>query len=143
MNLDIKDIIQVFSNSNLTKLKIEEGNLKIELEKQELEYELTPIIDARASHKKEALPVIDEIQEEYFQVTSPLVGIFYPKSDPDSDPYVAIGDSVEVGETLCMVEAMKMFNEIKSPVKGIVKKILSKEGDLVEFDQILFEIEEE
>lgn len=146
MNFDIKDIIQIFSDSNLTKLKLEEDSFKLELVKEENHNTL--ITETKASHKKEAFPVIEkevieEAEEEFTPVHSPLVGIFYPKSDPESDPFVQNGDTIKAGDTLCMVEAMKMFNEIKAPVGGTVRKILAKEGDLVEFDQVLFEIEEE
>lgn len=148
MNFDIKDIIQIFSDSNLSKLKLEEESFKLELVK---ETHNTLVTEMKASHKKEAFPVIETVkaeeetvvEEEFSPVKSPLVGIFYPKSDPESDPFVKIGDTVNAGDTLCMVEAMKMFNEIKTPVSGTVRKILAKEGDLVEFDQVLFEIEED
>ena len=146
MNFDIKDIIQIFSDSNLSKLKLEEESFKLELVK---ETHNTLVTEMKASHKKEAFPVIETVkaeeetvvEEEFSPVKSPLVGIFYPKSDPESDPFVKIGDTVNAGDTLCMVEAMKMFNQIEADHAGTVTRILVENGQPVEYDQPLMIIE--
>ena len=74
-------------------------------------------------------------------VKCPLVGTFYAASSPDADPFVQVGDVVKKGQVLGIVEAMKLMNEIESDYEGVVKQILVKNGDLVEFDQPLFVIE--
>ena len=75
-------------------------------------------------------------------VTAPLVGVAYLAADPKQAPFVQVGDRVKSGETLCVIEAMKMINEVPSPVSGIVKEVLIKNATMVEFDEPLFAIEE-
>lgn len=74
-------------------------------------------------------------------ITSPMLGTFYRKSAPDSPNFVEIGDSVKVGDTLCIVEAMKIMHEVKADKKGVVRDILVDEGQMVEYDSPLFVIE--
>lgn len=78
----------------------------------------------------------------YFEQKSPLVGTFYSSPNPESPPFVEVGDKVVKGQTLCIVEAMKNFNEIESEVGGIIKEICAKNAELVEFGKVLFKIEE-
>ena len=75
-------------------------------------------------------------------IQAPIVGTFYTAPGPDADPYVKVGDSVEVGTVLCIIEAMKLMNEIQSEHTGVVKKILAENAQPVEYDQPLFIIEE-
>ena len=86
-------------------------------------------------------PVAEE-KEELVAVRSPLVGTFYMAPSPDEDPFVEVGDEVNAGETLCIIEAMKVMNEITSEIKGTVREILVGNGHPVEYDQKLFLIEE-
>ncbi len=79
-------------------------------------------------------------EEEHHLVTSPFVGTFYRRPNPDSEPYVAIGSSVEKGQALCIVEAMKLMNEIEADVSGTVADILVDDSSSVEYDQPLFKI---
>lgn len=74
-------------------------------------------------------------------VKSPMVGTFYSKANPTSDPFVTDGDKVVKGQTLCIIEAMKLMNEIESDYAGTIKNILVKDGEMVEYGQPLFEIE--
>lgn len=84
---------------------------------------------------------ISSQEEEFHYVTSPIVGTFYRASSPTSPPYVEVGDKVEKGQVLCIVEAMKLMNEIESDVSGIVKEIFVENGQPVEWGQKLFAIE--
>ncbi|MEJ2049825.1 MAG: acetyl-CoA carboxylase biotin carboxyl carrier protein, partial [Calditrichota bacterium] len=77
------------------------------------------------------------------KVISPMVGTFYRSPAPDADPYVEVGDMVKVGQTLCIIEAMKLMNEIQSEVSGRVKKILVENAQPVEYNQVLFLIEKQ
>jgi acetyl-CoA carboxylase biotin carboxyl carrier protein len=77
------------------------------------------------------------------KVISPMVGTFYRSPAPDADPYVEVGDVVKVGQTLCIIEAMKLMNEIQSEVSGRVKKILVENAQPVEYNQVLFLIEKQ
>lgn len=78
-----------------------------------------------------------------YEVKSPLVGTFYASSSPDAKAYVQVGDHVSKGTTLCIIEAMKVMNEIKAPVDGVIQKILVQTNDMVEYDQVLMTIEED
>jgi len=75
------------------------------------------------------------------EITAPIVGTFYRKPSPDSEPFVEVGDRVEKGQVVCIIEAMKLFNEIESEVSGIIRKILVEDGEPVEYGQPLFLVE--
>lgn len=77
----------------------------------------------------------------YLEVRSPIVGTFYRSPSPDSSPYVKIGDTIQVGEVVCVVEAMKLFNEIESEVSGTIVKVLVEDAQPIEYDQVLFLVE--
>tara|TARA_B100000963_G_scaffold306424_1_gene281089 strand:- start:36 stop:530 length:495 start_codon:yes stop_codon:yes gene_type:complete len=79
--------------------------------------------------------------DNYYTVKSPIIGTFYRKPSPDKDVFVSVGDSINEGQTLCVIEAMKLFNEIESDVSGKIVKILVEDSSPVEFDQPLFLIE--
>lgn len=82
-----------------------------------------------------------EAARDLHVVESPMVGTFYRAPSPDAPPYVEVGDEIRVGQTLCILEAMKLMNELESEVSGTVRKILVENGDPVEYGQPLFEIE--
>lgn len=82
-------------------------------------------------------------KSNYYEVKSPLVGTFYSSPNPDAPLFVEVGDKVTKGSTLCIVEAMKNFNEIECDVNGIVREVCANNSDLVEFGQVLFRIEEQ
>jgi acetyl-CoA carboxylase biotin carboxyl carrier protein len=79
--------------------------------------------------------------EMYSTIKAPLVGTFYRASAPDADPFVEIGDIIDVGDVVCIVEAMKSMNEIQSDVKGVVKEICLENAQMVEFDQVIFKVD--
>ena len=89
---------------------------------------------ASASTQEVPLTVVEQGEE----ITSPMVGTFYASSDPDSPPFVSVGDEVNADTTVCIMEAMKIFNEIKAQCSGTITKILVSSGDPVEFGQPLF-----
>lgn len=82
-----------------------------------------------------------EVRTDYHPVTSPMVGTFYRAPSPDAPPFVEVGDYVRAGQTLCILEAMKLMNELQAEVSGVVRKILVENGAPVEYGQALFEIE--
>lgn len=79
--------------------------------------------------------------DNYIAIKSPIVGTFYRSSSPDKPPYLKVGDSVSVGDVVCIVEAMKLFNEIESEVSGKVVKVMTEDASPVEYDQVLFLID--
>lgn len=140
MKLDfIKQIMSEFDQSNVTKMKVEIDGLKIELEKESEKVEYVKPVEK----EKE---VIEDKQIKQEQATgtavkSPIVGVFYSASSPESEPYVTVGKNVKKGDIVCIIEAMKVMNEIKAPCDGTVTSILVENEALVEYDQALMVIE--
>ncbi len=149
---EIKKLIKIVENSKITEFSIQEGELKIKISKngksgnsiiqQSIPVESSviatppPSTQAPVSEEKEV-----SNEDNYHIINSPIVGTFYRAPAPDADPYVQIGDSVNSGSILCIVEAMKLMNEIECDVNGKVVEILVENGTPVEFNQPLFKIE--
>ena len=140
MKLDfINHIMSECDQSNVTKMKVEIDDLKIELEKESEKVEYVKPVEK----EKE---VIEDKQIKQEQATgtavkSPIVGVFYSASSPESEPYVTVGKNVKKGDIVCIIEAMKVMNEIKAPCDGTVTSILVENEALVEYDQALMVIE--
>ena len=137
MHKDIDYIKNIFKELDLNELKFKSEKFEIELKKNNNSVISQPDIENIKTEK------INEIDTEYYKVKSPIVGLFYSKSDPEEEPYVKVGSHIKKGETICIVEAMKMFNEVKSPVSGIVKKINFRDEDFISAEDVIFEIEED
>ena len=146
MKIDlIKQLITEFEDSNVFKMKVEIDDLKLELEKEatnQVAYvESIPDRDIVQQPVEQKVKETKEIQElKGTQVSSPLVGTFYLASSPTSEPFVQVGSQVTQGQVLCIVEAMKVMNEIKSPVDGTVTSICVKNEETVEFGTVLMTI---
>ncbi len=80
--------------------------------------------------------------EDFISVKSPIVGTFYSKSSPEAEPFVSLGTKVKKGQVLCILEAMKVMNEITSPVNGVIEEVCTQDGEIVEFDETIFKIKE-
>lgn len=140
MKLDfIKQIMSEFDQSNVTKMKVEIDDLKIELEKESEKVEYVKPVEK----EKEVIEdkQIKQEQATGIAVKSPIVGVFYSASSPESGPYVTVGKNVKKGDIVCIIEAMKVMNEIKAPCDGTVTSILVENEALVEYDQALMVIE--
>lgn len=98
--------------------------------------EPAPVPEAKSAD----LPA-DQPEAELMEIVSPMVGTFYKASGPDAEPYVKVGQQIEIGQVICIIEAMKLMNEIESEASGIVRKVLVKDSQPVEFGQPLFLIE--
>lgn len=146
MKIDlIKQLITEFEDSKVFKMKVEIDDLKLELEKEatnQVAYvESIPDRDIVQQPVEQKVKETKEIQElKGTQVSSPLVGTFYLASSPTSEPFVQVGSQVTQGQVLCIVEAMKVMNEIKSPVDGTVTSICVKNEETVEFGTVLMTI---
>tara|TARA_Y100001970_G_scaffold108537_1_gene135720 strand:- start:422 stop:868 length:447 start_codon:yes stop_codon:yes gene_type:complete len=138
---NIKLIIKETKIQNPIKVKIKKGNYEIELSAEKNNLENTSSEQAiQYSPKKNEEATISDIKEENI-VKSPMVGVAYLSADPNTPPYVKIGQHVKAGDTLLLIEAMKTFNEIKAPKSGVIKKIIALNSQPVEFgdDLIIFE----
>jgi len=151
MNLkEIKEMIQLMNENGLTELELEKDGLKIRLKKsaggafeQTVIQETRPVSgtpSARESaHAKESPKALGA--DSKTTIKSPMVGTFYTSPAPDAPPFVQVGSPVAVGQVICVIEAMKLMNEIKAEVRGKVAEILVNNGDPVEFGQPLFYLE--
>lgn len=136
----IMEIIERFNASDITHLEIEQADLKLKLEKEK--QVVTPTATEPVVVTTVEQPV-ENTQEEVIQghpVHSPLVGTFYAAPSPKDEPYVKVGQQVKKGDTVCIIEAMKIMNEITAPVDGVIESILVKNGDVVSYDQVLMVI---
>jgi acetyl-CoA carboxylase biotin carboxyl carrier protein len=150
MNLkDIKELIRVFDKSGLSKLKLKLEDFEIAMQKG-FEGGVANVpaqAAAPAPSTQQALPAtVEEKKEEKHTakgeyITSPMVGTFYRAPSPDSPPFVKVGDTVSKGQTLCIIEAMKIFNEIEAEFDCKILDILVEDGQPVEYDMPLFLVE--
>ncbi|MFH1612599.1 MAG: acetyl-CoA carboxylase biotin carboxyl carrier protein [bacterium] len=140
----INKIIKIMEEKNITEFSLEEEGIKIFLKRGgNIAYEEIPIIKKPSlmetvvsqGEKKEE---IKSTEEDYLTVASPMVGTFYRAPSPDSPSYVNVGTIVEIGQMLCIIEAMKLMNEVKSEYRGKVAKILVENGTPIEYGENLF-----
>ena len=147
----IKKLIKLIENSEVTDIEIEENGTRIKVAKKvrvsALPVQQMPAVSASSlppSESSEAKTIVqteEETTKGYHEIRSPIVGTFYRAPAPDADSYVQIGDMVSTGTVLCIVEAMKLMNEIESDVSGKIVKILVENGKPVEYNQPLFLIQ--
>lgn len=138
MNLeDIEKIIRMFENAKISSMDLEVENIKIKLEKN-TSLETKVMVET----PKETVVCEEPTLKPCKFVTSPLVGTFHASALVDAEPFVKVGDKVKKGDKLCIIEAMKVMNEITSPYDGIIEEVLVENNQMVEFDQRLFVIGE-
>ena len=144
----IKKLIELLEESNLTEIEIVEGEESVRLIRDGMPQTMAvsapaPVVtQAQAAAPEvpaEEAAVDDEDQiPEGEPVLAPMVGTFYAASGPEAEPFVKLGQTVGVGDTLCIIEAMKMFNQIESDISGTVVAILAENGQPIEYDEPLF-----
>ncbi len=151
----IRKLVKIVDTSGVTDLEIEEDGLRIKVAKKirsngvnsqpqmfiQAESAAAPASPASATEEKAPAEKSEDKTGNFHEVNSPIVGTFYRAPAPDADPYVQVGDSISSGTVLCVIEAMKLMNEIESDVSGKVVKILVENGKPVEYNQPLFFIE--
>lgn len=148
---EIQNLIKFVSNTGVAEVKLETGDVKITIRTQ-LEssaHEVTYVQSAPVPQHVAPAPIATaaapapaatstEDTSKYITIKSPMIGTFYRKPSPDKAPFVEVGAAISKGDVLCVVEAMKLFNEIESEVSGKIVKILVDDTSPVEFDQPLF-----
>lgn len=148
----IKKLIALLEESNLSEIEIKEGEESIRLSRQGLAMQMSSsssvnyIPHLNPAHQAEPLLISESNKTitptKGHQVRAPMVGTMYTSPSPDAPSFVSIGKTVKAGETLCIIEAMKMFNEIEADRSGTIIAIHVENGQPVEYDQPLFTIEE-
>jgi len=150
----VKKLIELLKESGVGEIEIIEGEDSVRISREptiksipnnEPQVEMQPESKEApeekpnsSSKKKKASPY----NRNEFEVLSPMVGTFYACPSPGAPPYIQVGDHVKEGDTLCIIEAMKMMNQIEADVSGIIKSIRIQNGDPVEYDQIIFVIDQ-
>jgi len=141
----IKKLVRIVDTSDITDLEVEESGFRVKIAKKIRGFQTVtqPQMGAQTATiaQEEKLPSKPEVQENMHEIRSPIVGTFYRAPAPDADSYVNVGDTVSAGTVLCIVEAMKLMNEIESDVSGKILKILVENGKPVEYNQPLFQIQ--
>ncbi|MCY4419358.1 MAG: acetyl-CoA carboxylase biotin carboxyl carrier protein [Cytophagales bacterium] len=146
----IRELLKIIKRSGLEEVKIKTNDLLIEIRAHSRPligpHSPSPQVPPPASLPTPTTspipPTIPEeqgsISEDLIPVKAQMVGTFYAASSPDEEPFIKVGDKIKVGQTLCIIEAMKLFNEIESEVAGVVAEIRVEDATPVEFDQVLF-----
>jgi len=151
----IKKLVKVIEQSDITELSVQEGDLKIKISKNGKQQVVNTVVGQPMGAQPVYAPqpasdvantpsvavVEDNSNSNLHEVLSPIVGTFYRSPSPDADAYIQVGDTVSDGSVLCIVEAMKLMNEIESDASGKIVKILVENATAVEYNQPLFLIE--
>ena len=152
---EIRDLIDFISKSGLNEVNIETKELKLQVKREpdQKVFKSTPVAApvaavsapvaaapvASAAAPKAAAP--EASGKKMLEIKSPMIGTFYRTPNPDSPPFASVGDKVTKGQTVCIIEAMKLFNEIESEVSGTIVKVMVENSSPVEYDQVLFVVE--
>ena len=158
---EIRELITFVSESGVSEVKLKTDKFEIEIKNHQspasIHYEVMPQaqiqqqpvasqpastpanVQSQPQTQAEAQPTAEQNQEaNYITIKSPMIGTFYRKPSPDKEVFINVGDNVKEGDVVCVIEAMKLFNEIESEVKGKVVKVLVDDSSPVEYDQPLF-----
>jgi len=146
----VKKLIELLDESGIAEIEITEGEESVRISRysQNAPVYAAPAAAPAAAAPAAAAPVAApaaapaEVEETGFEVTAPMVGTFYAASSPGAAPYVQVGDRVNEGDTLCIIEAMKMMNQIEAETSGVVKSIRLQNGEPVEFGQTMIVIDQ-
>jgi acetyl-CoA carboxylase biotin carboxyl carrier protein len=139
---DIKNLINDIGKSNVDEVNLEfPDGIKISVKKNnQVVKEVCKENVSKIIENKETVAIAKENTDNYKTIKSPMVGTFYTKSEPTAKPYVKVGDKVVKGQVLCILEAMKLMNEIESEYDGEIVEICAKDDDMVEYGEVLFKI---
>jgi acetyl-CoA carboxylase biotin carboxyl carrier protein len=146
---EIKELIKLVSETGVSEVEIERGDFKIAIKKIEEKVfvqSTAPVMQpqmmmaAPAATSAPVTPIAEHVSN-LITIKSPMIGTFYKSSTPDKPAFIGIGDEIKPGKVLCIIEAMKLFNEIESEISGRIVKVLVENASPVEYDQPLFLVE--
>ena len=158
---EIRDLIDFISKSGLNEVNIETKELKLSVKREpdQKVFKSTPVpvvaqaapltapvtaaipTTAASSAKTDAVSAPAASSKKTVEIKSPMIGTFYRSGNPDSPPFVSVGDKITKGQPVCIIEAMKLFNEIESEFSGTIVKVMVENATPVEYDQVLFVVE--
>lgn len=161
-NKEIHDLVKLIDNSQIAEFKLEQGDFRITIRSKDFFKgkgatqlvssipSVSAVVPAASTNTTEATPITkieksenaaEEKSAKYIEFKSPMVGTFYRKPSPDKEVFVKVGDKVNKGDVVCIIEAMKLFNEIECEYSGTIVKVFADDQTPVEFDQALFLID--
>ncbi len=149
---EIRDLIDFIAQSGLNEVDIETKELKLHVKREPDQKVLKSSAPVMAAPVAPIAPMVSPVAtpkvektvtpgKNTVEIKSPMIGTFYRSSNPDSPPFVSVGDKVSKGQVVCVIEAMKLFNEIESEVSGTIVKASIENSSPVEYDQVLFVVE--
>ncbi len=138
---DLKNLIELLKETDITELQLEKDGTKVKIKREKLLSSLEMSALKSTSLHEKLVAETEEETQRLVTITSPIVGTFYRSISPEAAPFVEVGLKVNKGQVLCIVEAMKLMNEIESDVDGVVVKVLVENGQPVEYGEPLFLIE--
>lgn len=144
---EIRSLAEIMKDADLTSLEVSEGSTKVRLEKKPPVTLVPPMMPVNGDMPVSAAktsgaetPENKSSTEHYKEIKSPMVGVFYAASSPEREPYVKVGSTVKKGDVVCIVEAMKLLNEINADQDGEIAEICAENGQVVEYGQTLFKL---
>ncbi|NGY91099.1 acetyl-CoA carboxylase biotin carboxyl carrier protein [Bacillus megaterium] len=145
---ELQEVVSLMNESGIQKLHIEHEGTKVVIDKAGIPLEDTAVTEVKTEEVKAAVAEqtpqdsmsVNATANNEKQILSPMVGTFYAKPETDADPFVQVGQTIERKDVVCVIEAMKLFNEVDAGMEGEVLEILVKDGDVVEFGQPLFTV---
>ncbi|WP_140456825.1 MULTISPECIES: acetyl-CoA carboxylase biotin carboxyl carrier protein [Priestia] len=145
---ELQEVVSLMNESGIQKLHIEHEGTKVVIDKAGIPLEDTAVTEVKTDEVKAAATEqapedsmsVNAADNNEKQILSPMVGTFYAKPEADADPFVQVGQTIEHKDVVCVIEAMKLFNEVDAGMEGEVLEILVKDGDVVEFGQPLFTV---
>ncbi|MBT1702340.1 acetyl-CoA carboxylase biotin carboxyl carrier protein [Chryseosolibacter indicus] len=158
---EIRDLIDFISKSGLNEVNIETKELKLHVKREpdQKVFKSTSVVAPAATtpvvapppvasqpQPQTSAPKVERAEtsgKKTVEIKSPMIGTFYRSSSPDNPPFVSVGDKISKGQTVCIIEAMKLFNEIEAEVSGTIVKVMAENATPVEYDQVLFVVEPE
>ncbi|MEC4677109.1 MAG: acetyl-CoA carboxylase biotin carboxyl carrier protein [Nitrospirota bacterium] len=138
---DLKSLIEFLKETDITELRIERDNSKVRIKRGQVVSSLEVPAPKPAAVQAPPAEEVEKQEEKLHTVASPIVGTFYRSPTPEAAPFVDVGLEVTRGQVLCIIEAMKLMNEIESEVDGVIARVLVENGQAVEYGEPLFQIE--
>ncbi|MFW6007506.1 MAG: acetyl-CoA carboxylase biotin carboxyl carrier protein [Halanaerobiales bacterium] len=151
---EVKALIDMLDGTDITELNIKDDNIDIKIKKGVINNESGVVYSSQSASVPEKINLgevkenenkasqnSDKEEDNLEEIVAPMVGTFYRSPAPDADPFIEVGDTVKEGDTLCIIEAMKLMNEIEAETEGKVVEILVNDSEPVEYGQPLFQIE--
>jgi oxaloacetate decarboxylase alpha subunit len=136
----IREVVRIVQETGVGEVTIEEEGMRVSVKRTQ---EVEPLPETASAGPASSGGASSErvVSNGLVSVEAPMIGVFYRAPEPDAEPFVEVGEAVAPGQTLCLLEAMKLFNELKAETTGVVRAIHAENGEPVEFGQLLFELE--